>query len=94
MSEAEQGQRELDTERVREIAEGINKALRDNFERGPNNRERVLENLNALGWIAGATIAGTEGGEAVAREFFLLAMDTTIGMLHERERQKQGNNSD
>lgn len=64
----------LDEERVGEISYDILLAIRKNFLRGPQSRERALEALNALAGAASVVIVGCDGPRGEAEEFFQTAL--------------------
>jgi hypothetical protein len=57
----------LDGDRISAIAHPMMVAIRDNFLRGPDSRDRCYEALNALAFNAATVIAGT-GDRAARRE--------------------------
>ena len=64
-------------ERVESVATEILKVMRDNLKRGPADRDRCLENLNALAFSAAFQIKGCNN-DPDALEFFMQAFNMEL----------------
>lgn len=74
MSEIQPIRLPLDEERVGAISYKILTAIRANYLRGPESRDRALEALNALAGAAAVVIMGCDGRGGEAEQFFRAAL--------------------
>ena len=64
-------------ERTQSVATEILKVMRENLKRGPADRDRCLENLNALAFAAAFQIKGCNN-DPTALEFFTKAFEMEL----------------
>jgi hypothetical protein len=64
----------LDRPAVERLATDLLAQVRDHYRRRPTSRETVFEILNALAIATGIALEGS-GGDEIAHDFFLRALD-------------------
>jgi len=64
----------LDRKRIYDLVGIFMEAIRDNYVKGPVNRGRAYEALNALAATAAVVIKGCDGAEGEAHEWFEKAL--------------------
>jgi hypothetical protein len=70
---------QLDRERIKRLMAAILTPIRENYIRGPTERDRCLEALNALAASAALVIEGADGPGGEARAFFDKAILQHLG---------------
>jgi hypothetical protein len=64
----------LDSDRIEGLVQKILIPIRDNYHRGPFDRDRVYEALNALSYCVALTVQGAGDDSGEAMHFFMSAL--------------------
>lgn len=76
---------EVDAAIVEELTFELFEMIKEHYMRGPTDRSRVLEVLNALAYVTGAVLTGTEDVDAY--DFFEVILQDTLDKCGGRAKQ-------
>jgi len=72
---------ELDRNRISQLIERILEPIRGNRDGSGKEKERLLEALNALGFVTARVLMDCDGPSGNAREFFNSALQMNLEVL-------------